>query len=75
MVTDVKKRRVLAILRDDCIATLKQFLSKILEDKGKEVCIDMKEALWKVVQALFPRAKAWEISNEVYRRVQRQRAG
>jgi len=41
-VTEVKKRRVLGIPRDDRIATLKEFLSKIPEDKVKEVCIDTK---------------------------------
>ena len=44
-VTEVKKRRVLGILRDDRIATLKEFLSKIPEDKTKEVCIDMTEKI------------------------------
>ena len=38
--TEVKKRRVLGILRDDRIATLKKSLSKIPEDKVKEVCIE-----------------------------------
>ena len=38
-VTEVKKRKVLGILRDDRIATLKKFLSKIPNDKVKEVCI------------------------------------
>ena len=36
------------ILRDDGIATLKVFLNKIPRDKGREVCIDMKEPLRKV---------------------------
>mgnify|MGYP006269914945 FL=1 len=57
MVTEVKKRQVLRILKDDRIATLKDFLTKIPEDKVKEVCIDMKESLRKVVEALFPDAK------------------
>ena len=39
-VTEVKKRKVLGILRDDRIATLNKFLSKIPKDKVKEVCID-----------------------------------
>jgi len=56
-VTEVKKRRVLGILRDDRIATLKEFLSKIPEDKVKEVCIDMKEGLRKASERLFPVAK------------------
>jgi len=57
MVTEVKKRRVLRILKDDRIATLKAFLIKIPKDKVKEVCIDMKEGLRKVAEALFPDAK------------------
>jgi len=57
MVTEVKKRRVLRILQDDRIATLKAFLIKIPKDKVKEVCIDMKEGLRKVAEALFPEAK------------------
>jgi len=57
MVTEVKKRRVLRILKDDRIATLKDFLTKIPEDKVKEVCIDMKEGLRKVAEIVFPRAK------------------
>jgi len=39
-VTEVEKRRVLGILKDDRIATLKRFLSQIRGDKVKEVCID-----------------------------------
>lgn len=57
MVTEVKKRQILRILKDDRIATLKDFLTKIPKDKVKEVCIDMKESLRKVVEALFPEAK------------------
>jgi transposase len=57
MVTEVKKRRVLRILKDDRIATLKAFLIKIPKDRVKEVCIDMKEGLRKVAEALFPVAK------------------
>ena len=57
MVTEVKKRQVLRILKDDRIATLKDFLTKIPKDKVKEVCIDMKESLRKIVEALFPEAK------------------
>lgn len=56
-VTEVKKRRMLGILRDDRIGTLKAFLRKIPADKVKEVCIDMKGGLKKAVEALFPRAK------------------
>ena len=56
-VTEVKKRRVLGVLRDDRIATLKKFLSKIPGDKVKEVCIDMKEGLRKAAEGLFPSAR------------------
>ena len=56
-VTDVKKRRVSGILKDDRIKTLKEFLSKITEDKVKEACIDMKEGLRKASERLFPLAK------------------
>jgi len=44
MVTEVKKKRVLGILSDDRIITLKKFLDKISKDKVMEVCIDMKES-------------------------------
>ena len=53
-VTEVKQRKVLGILRDDRIATLKKFLSKVPADKVKEVCIDMKGGLRKAVEAVFP---------------------
>ncbi len=56
-VTEGKKRRVLGILRDDRMVTLKEFLSKIPGDKVKEVCIDMKEGLRKAVEAVFPEAR------------------
>ena len=56
-VTEVKKRKVLGILRDDRIATLKMFLKKIPQDKVKEVCIDMKESLRKAAEEAFPKAK------------------
>ena len=42
-VTEVKKRKVLGILRDDRIATLKQFLSKIPGIKSKRCVLNMKE--------------------------------
>ena len=45
------------MLRDDHIATLKDFLSRISRDKVIEVCIDMKESLWKAAEGLFPAAK------------------
>jgi transposase len=56
-VTEVKQRKVVGILRDDRIATLKEFLSKIPKDKVREVCIDMKEGLRKAVKAVFPLAR------------------
>ena len=56
-VTEVRKRKVLAILRDDRIATLKMFLKKIPQDRVREVCIDMKESLRKVAEEVFPKAK------------------
>jgi transposase len=57
MVTEVKKRQVLRILKDDRVATLKDFLIEISEDKVKEVRINMKEGLRRVVEALFPEAR------------------
>ena len=56
-VTEVKKRKMLGILRDDRIPTLKMFLKKIPAKKVKEVCIDMKESLRKVAEEVFPNAK------------------
>ncbi len=56
-VTDVKKRKMLGILRDDRIATLKVFLNKIPRDKVREVCIDMKEPLRKVSEEVFLKAE------------------
>jgi len=47
----------LRILKDDRIATLKGFLIRIPKDQVKEVCIDMKEGLRKLAEALFPEAK------------------
>ena len=38
-VTEVKKRRVLGVLRDDRIATLKEFLNKIPKDKVREYAL------------------------------------
>lgn len=56
-ITEVKQRKVLGILRDDRIATLKKFLSKIPGDKGREVCIDMKDGLRKAVETVFTSAR------------------
>jgi transposase len=56
-VTEVKQRRVLGVLRDDRIVTLKKFLSKIPAEKVTEVCIDMKDGLRKAVEAVFPSAR------------------
>lgn len=58
MVTEVKKRRVIAILRDDRIATLRECLGRVPRDKVKEVCLDMKESIRKLIEALFPEAKS-----------------
>ena len=56
-VTEVKAKRILGILKDGRIATLKSFLTKIPGDKVKEVCIDMKESFRKLVEGLYPEAK------------------
>lgn len=56
-VTEVKQRKVLGVLRDDRIVTLKKFLVKVPRNKVKEVCIDMKEGLRKAVEAVFPLAR------------------
>ena len=56
-VTEVKQRKVVGILRDDRIATLKKFLTNIPADKVKEVCIDMKESLRKAAETVFPLAR------------------
>ena len=56
-VTEVKKKKMLGILSNDRIATLKMFLRKVPQDKVKEVCIDMKESLRKVAEETFPKAK------------------
>ena len=56
-VTEVKQRRVLAILKDDRIASLKGFLLQLPGGRVKEVCIDMKGGLWKALQGLFPQAR------------------
>ncbi|MCD6391323.1 MAG: ISL3 family transposase, partial [Dehalococcoidia bacterium] len=56
-VTEVRAKSVLGILKDDRIATLKKFLTKIPGDKVREICIDMKESLRKLVEALYPDAK------------------
>jgi transposase len=56
-VTGVKKRKVLGILRDDRIATLKVFLKNIPQERVKELCIDMKESLRRVAEEVFPKAK------------------
>lgn len=56
-VTEVRAKRVLGILKDDRIATLKEFLSKIPEGRVREICIDMKESLRKLAEALYPEAR------------------
>lgn len=47
----------MGILRDDRIATLKKFLTRIPRDKLREVCIDMKDGLREAAEAIFPLAK------------------
>jgi transposase len=44
-ITEVKQRKMLGILGDERIATLKKLLSKVLRDKVREVRIDMKDGL------------------------------
>jgi transposase len=56
-VTEVKQRKMVGILRDDRITTLKKFLAKIPREKVKEVCVDMKDGLRKAAEAVFPSAK------------------
>jgi transposase len=56
-ITEVKRRKVIAILKDDRMATLKRFLGKVPPDKVKEVCIDMKDGLRKVAEEVFPLAR------------------
>lgn len=56
-ITEVKQRKVIAILKDDRMATLKRFLGKVPPDKVKEVCIDMKDGLRKVAEEVFPLAR------------------
>jgi len=56
IITDVKAKKVLEILKDDRVATLEAFLSEIPAHKVKEVCIDMKEAFRKAASRLFPEA-------------------
>jgi len=56
IITDVKAKKVLEILKDDRLATLEAFLSEIPAHKVKEVCIDMKEAFRKAANKLFPEA-------------------
>jgi transposase len=56
-VTEVKRRKMLGVLRDDRTATLREFLSNIPKDKVKEVCIDLKESLKKLAKDLFPQAQ------------------
>ncbi|MGQ9546194.1 MAG: transposase [Dehalococcoidia bacterium] len=50
-VTEVRPKRVVGILKDDRIATLKKLLTRIPVDRIREVCIDMKESLRKLVEA------------------------
>ena len=56
-VTEIRKRRMLAVLGDDRIASLREFLMNLPKDKVKEVCIDMKPSLKRLAEGLFPSAK------------------
>ena len=56
-ITEIKTKRVLGVLKDDRIATLKAFLNKLPQEKVTEVCIDMKGSLRKTAEHLFPNAK------------------
>ena len=57
VVTDIKAKRVLGVLKDDRLSTLEEFLKKIPAYKVREVCIDMKEGFRKLAQRLFPESK------------------
>jgi transposase len=48
---------MIGILGNDRIATLKAFLRAVPQERVKEVCIDMKASLMKLVQEMFPLAK------------------
>ena len=54
IITDMKAKRVLGVLKDDRSSTLEEFLKKILAYMVREVCIDMKEVFRKLAQRLFP---------------------
>jgi transposase len=56
-VTEVKRRMMLGILKDDRIASVKAFLDKLPKDKVKEVCIDMKEGLFRAATEVIPQVK------------------
>lgn len=56
-VTDVKGKRMIGILENDRIATLRAFLREVPQERVKEVCIDMKASLMKLVHEVFPLAR------------------
>lgn len=56
-VTEVKQRRMLGILKDDRISSLKAYLSRLPAERIREVCIDMREGLWKALESVFPQAR------------------
>jgi len=56
-VTEVQRRRVLGILQDDRMSSLKAFLAELPKERVQEVCIDMRGGLWKAIEAVFPLAK------------------
>jgi len=57
IITDMKAKRVLGVLKDDRSSTLEEFLKKIPAYKVREVCIDMKEGFRKLAQRLFSESK------------------
>ena len=54
---EVRTKRVLGILNEDRLVTLRKFLNKIPRENVKEVYIDMEESLSKLVEALYPEDK------------------
>jgi transposase len=54
VVTDVKAKRVLGVLKDDRLSIMEEFLRKIPSQRVREVCIDMKDGFRKVAQRFIP---------------------
>lgn len=57
IVTELKSKRLLAILENDRLSTLERFLKLIPKERVKEFCIDMKIGYKKVIKRFFPEAK------------------